>query len=105
MNRFLLSKSLIPIKKKSPLSLNLPRIPKFNNETLPEVVVLKIGGEVATDHVDDLRRQVSSFSHITQFLNFSKFLNFVAYMSLCSATVSYEGGGMRFHVVLTISRS
>ena len=55
MNRYLLSKSLIPIKKKSPLSLNLPRIPKFNNETLPEVVVLKIGGEVATDHVDDLR--------------------------------------------------
>ena len=71
MNRYLLSKSLIPIKKKSPLSLNLPRIPKFNNETLPEVVVLKIGGEVATDHVDDLRRQVSFFfSHITQFLNF-----------------------------------
>ena len=73
-------------------------IPKFNNETLPEVVVLKIGGEVATDHVDNLRRQVSYFffSHITQFLNFSFLLTFFLYMLSYCASVSYEGGGMRY---------
>ena len=82
MNRYLLSKSLIPIKKKSPLSLNLPRIPKFNNEKLPEVVVLKIGGEVATDHVEDLRRQVSSSLSITHKSSIIQILTFCGICAL-----------------------
>jgi N-acetyl-gamma-glutamyl-phosphate reductase / acetylglutamate kinase len=64
MRRFLLSNySLEPIKRSSNL-LTLPRTPKLNNE-LPDVVVLKIGGEVATDYADQLVEQIETLRSIS----------------------------------------